>query len=226
MERSAVQRRNTYSSGIACFPSQIVSIGDFQIHKKSIDLHGDYNYNPFAGALRELQEQAESKIRLYQIRVYDATNTLIEKNCYPKRKELEEKKYSVMRAGCRRFIVRYLSVFERKWITCRVDSKGDWPVFENPSERQAVFYNSSDEVISRETYSEVVTYKSIKEQLVSLNGLYAVVLCLEAGGGEFLIDACLYNKYCKTEYKGLLSNFLEKIENSQADYDKLCNPST
>lgn len=191
--------------------------------KKSIDLHGDYKYNPFAGALRELQEQAESKIKLYEIRVYDSSNTLIEKACYPVRKELIEKTYSAMRAGCSRFTVRYLSAFERKWITYRVYSKGDWPVFENPADRQAVFYDSSDEVISRETYSEVVTYKSIKEQLVSLNGLYAVVLCLGADGDKLLIDACIYNKDCKTEYKELLTCLLEKVKNSQADYDKLCN---
>lgn len=194
--------------------------------KKSIDLHGDYKFNPFAGALKEIQEQAESRIKLYEIRIYDASDNLIEKACYQKRKELIEKTYSAMRAGCSRFTVRYLSAFERRWITCRVYSKGDWPVFENPAEWQAVFYDSSDEVISRETYSEVVTYKSIKEQLVSLNGLYAVVLCLGACGGKFFIDACIYNKDCKTEYKELLAYLLEKVKNSQADYDKLCNLST
>lgn len=194
--------------------------------KKSVDLHGDYKYNPFADALKEIQEQAESRIKLYEIRVYDASNNMIEKACYPARKELIEKTYSAMRAGYSRFTVRYLSAFERRWITCRVYSKGDWPVFENPVERQAVYYDSSDEVISRETYSEVVTYKSIKEQLVSLNGLYAVVLCRKTGGGKLFIDACIYNKDCKTEYKGLLAYLLEKIENSPADYADLRNPST
>ena len=191
--------------------------------KKSMDLHGDYKYNPFAGAFKEIQKQAESKIKLYQIRVYDASNTLIEKACYPKREELEENIYSVKRSECSRFTVQYLSVSERRWITCRVYSKGNWPIFENPSERQAIFYDSCDEVISSKTYSEIITYKSIKQQLSDMNGLYAVVLCRETGGDIFLIDACIYNKDCKSEYKGLLAYLLEKIEISQVDYTDLEN---